>query len=134
MASMLMVPVTNALTTTYATSVVSSSSVNYPNNALNAPDGTIATVLPGGMLVVKMGTTPPSGAQIAINAYSSYTVIDVYCSSTGTGNWHYRGYIIVSGGYSWFTCSGSAHGGCQYFGFSNVGSGYCYIDSIRATY
>jgi len=131
-ATMLMVPITNAQTNSLS-SIVGSSNVTDPQNIVGtSPDGKYACFNPTeAKLIGALRTSPSTPVTPSIYAYATSTVkVDIYIANDCYGSWNYTGYTYVGTTIDWYTASGSATG--LYIGLaSHANSGvYLYTDHI----
>ena len=136
-ATMLMVPITNAITITWAQCVVTSSNVTNPQNILGPPDGNYARFNPTeAKLIVKLRTSPSSSVISGIYGYTTSGVVkvNIYMTYDPYGTWVPAGYIYVGTTIGWYWSNGAAPG--NNVGFSvNLPTGvYLYADSVEFKY
>lgn len=134
-ATILMIPLANAITTAYVSTVTGSYGVSYPTRVI-AKDNSYA-IFDGydSKIVVQMTVTGPSGAAVKIYAYAFSGTPYVQCWSgpSENGPWTPIGSgTPIDSSAGWDTV-GTLPGGHQYIGIANAG-GSLYVDQIIIQY
>ena len=137
-ATMLMVPITNAITTTWAQSVVDSSNVTNPQNILGtSPDGNYARFNPTETkLIVKLKTSPSTPVRPGIYAHTTSGTVRVYMYMTYdcNGPWVPAGYVDVGTTPGMYWSNGAAPGNICGISINLPTGVYLYVDYVAFQY
>jgi len=136
-ATMLMVPITNAITITWLQYVESSSNVTNPQYIVGPPDGNYARFNPTeAKLTGPLRTSPASLVTPGIQGYttSGSVKVNMYLTNNPYGTWTYAGYAIVGTTNTMYWANGAAPGNNAGFSVNLPTGTYLYADYAAFKY